>query len=312
MTLYISHTDPSSILHVSQKAPILLSAAPPASKSFPMTLFEKSETPASWTDYERMFLSCLRASDDASAHLCLERLTARFGASDHRVMGLRGMYQEATADGTAGLEEVLQSYEGILQSDPMNLAILKRRIAIKKSLSRPQEAITALVEYLESNATDAEAWCELADLYQTQGMNAQAVFCLEEALLITPNAWNLHARMGELAYSCVAAGSEGTQAAQKLLADAVRRFSRSIELCDDYLRGYYGLKKATHRLLEGQKSLVPSSGPDIPPPGVINQLHDLASDKLRHIINSRKGQSSKSDWGIAELAAAQELLDRSH
>lgn len=121
MTLYISHTDPSSILHVSQKAPILLSAAPPASKSFPMTLFEKSETPASWTDYERMFLSCLRASDDASAHLCLERLTARFGASDHRVMGLRGMYQEATADGTAGLEEVLQSYEGILQSDPMNL-----------------------------------------------------------------------------------------------------------------------------------------------------------------------------------------------
>lgn len=49
--------------------------------------------------------------------------------------------------------------------------------------------------------------------------------------------------MGELQYSSVAAGSEGTQAAQKLLVDAVRRFSRSIELCDGYLRGYYGLKK---------------------------------------------------------------------
>lgn len=29
---------------------------------------------------------------------------------------------------------------------------------------------------------------------------------------------------------------------QKLMAEAVKRFSRSIELCDDYLRGYYDLK----------------------------------------------------------------------
>jgi hypothetical protein len=28
----------------------------------------------------------------------------------------------------------------------------------------------------------------------------------------------------------------------KYLAESVRRFCRSIELCDDYLRGYYGLK----------------------------------------------------------------------
>lgn len=69
--------------------------------------------------------------------------------------------------------------------------MLKRRIAIKKSLSRPQEAISALVEFLESNATDAEAWCELADLYHSQGMNAQAIFSIEEALLIAPNAWNV-------------------------------------------------------------------------------------------------------------------------
>jgi ER membrane protein complex subunit 2 len=29
---------------------------------------------------------------------------------------------------------------------------------------------------------------------------------------------------------------------QKYMAESVKRFSRSIELCDDYLRGYYGLK----------------------------------------------------------------------
>lgn len=31
-------------------------------------------------------------------------------------------------------------------------------------------------------------------------------------------------------------------ASQKYLAEALKRFARSIELCDDYLRGYYGLK----------------------------------------------------------------------
>lgn len=121
MALHISPSDPSSTLHLSQKAPVLLSAAAPASQFFPLTLLEKSEAPVTWTDYEKLFQACLRAGDDRSAHLCLERLTLRFGASDNRVMGLRGMYQEAIADGTADLEEVLQSYESILQADPMNV-----------------------------------------------------------------------------------------------------------------------------------------------------------------------------------------------
>lgn len=121
MTLHISHSDPSSTLHLSQKAPLLLLAAAPASQFFPLTLLEKPETPAIWTDYERLFQACLRAGDDRSAHLCLERLTLRFGASDNRVMGLRGMYQEAVATSMADLEKVLQSYERILQADPMNV-----------------------------------------------------------------------------------------------------------------------------------------------------------------------------------------------
>lgn len=58
-------------------------------------------------------------------------------------------------------------------------------------MSRPVEAITALVELLDSSPTDAEAWAELSDLYQSQGLHQQAIFCLEEVLLITPNAWNV-------------------------------------------------------------------------------------------------------------------------
>lgn len=135
--------------------------------------------------------------------------------------------------------------------------VAKRRIALLKSSGKISEAIAALNSLLDFNPTDAESWAEIADLYLSQGLYSQAIFALEEVLVLTPNAWNvsdarishlislgadqyqMHARMGEVLYMAASA-SDGSS--QQQLAESVKRFSRSIELCDDYLRGYYGLK----------------------------------------------------------------------
>ena len=69
--------------------------------------------------------------------------------------------------------------------------VTKRRIALLKSLKKSTEAITALNKFLESSPTDAEAWAELSELYVTQAMYPQAIFALEEVLLVTPFAWNV-------------------------------------------------------------------------------------------------------------------------
>ena len=50
----------------------------------------------------------------------------------------------------------------------------------------------------------------------------------------------IHARLGEVLYISATSGSESVDS--KTLAEAMRRFCRSVELCDDYLRGHYGLK----------------------------------------------------------------------
>ena len=68
---------------------------------------------------------------------------------------------------------------------------MKRRIALLQTLSRPSDAIDALTELLESSPTDIEAWMELSLLYTNEALYSQAVFCLEEVLLIAPNAWNV-------------------------------------------------------------------------------------------------------------------------
>jgi ER membrane protein complex subunit 2 len=58
-------------------------------------------------------------------------------------------------------------------------------------MGKTTEAIAALVWLLEFNPTDAEAWSELSDLYLSQGLYSQAIYALEEVLVLVPNAWNV-------------------------------------------------------------------------------------------------------------------------
>ncbi|KAI5305756.1 hypothetical protein KEM55_008863, partial [Ascosphaera atra] len=185
-----SSPDPHAALKLSQQAPAFLRSQSSSSSFFPFSLFKSSDTPQLWLSYEKLFLACLRTGDDASATECLTQLTRRFGPANERVMGLRGLYEEATAADQSALQEVLSGYERVLRKNPLNIPIAKRRIALLRYLNRPSEAVKALADFVDSVPTDAEAWVELSDLYHSLGMVSQAIFCLEEALLIAPNAWN--------------------------------------------------------------------------------------------------------------------------
>ena len=88
--------------------------------TIPVPFVSYAETTELWATYERQLLSCLRTGDDKAAHLCLERLIDRFGASNERVMGLRGLYQEAVAQDDAALKRVLREYNEVLADDPVN------------------------------------------------------------------------------------------------------------------------------------------------------------------------------------------------
>lgn len=56
----------------------------------------------------------------------------------------------------------------------------------------------------------------------------------------------IHARLGELLYVC---SSSPDGDASRLAGKSVQHFCRSIELCDDYLRGFYGLVLVRDNLL---------------------------------------------------------------
>lgn len=302
-------------LALSQEAPHHLRKYTASKFPFPIPLLSNAENPELWTNYERLLLSCLRTGDDKSAFMCLEKLIERFGASNERVMGLRGLYQESVAEGGPALEKVLREYDAVLAEDPTNTPIAKRRIALLQTLSKTKQAVEALVELLDASPTDIEAWAELAELYVSQGLFSQANYCLEEILLVAPNAWNIHARLGEVLF--MSATSDRESNAGVALAESMRRFCRSIELCDGYLRGYYGLKLTSDQLLSNNLHSAKSASSslvgindeeNLPIPSIqtLRKLNEQATLHLAQIVRS----SGTGQYDDREIAAAKELLDR--
>jgi tetratricopeptide (TPR) repeat protein len=235
-----TNASPATALSLSQQAAAFFKSQSGWSLPYPLSLFSNSESQEKWQTYENLFLACLRTGDNVSADLALEELTLRFGPENERVAALRGLWAEATATSQVELDSIMTDYEEVLKEDPTAFSIRKRRVALLRSTGKTADAITALTNLLDTTPTDAEAWAELTDLYLTQGLYEQAIFSMEEVLLLAPNAWNSQARMGEITYR-YAQTQQGAEQ-MKTLAESMRRFCRSIELCDDYLRGYYGLR----------------------------------------------------------------------
>lgn len=115
------------------------------------------------------------------------------------------------------------------------------------------------------------------------------------------------------------------------LGEALKRFCRSIELCDDYLRGYYGLKtvsdlgfiegvpetesrqKTTQQLLgQAPKTSTKQAGSDgftLPSTATVQSLDALATEKLAEITRRfSAGEKGWQGYDGAEIAAARELL----
>ncbi|KAJ4344478.1 Inositol phosphatase SIW14 [Didymosphaeria variabile] len=305
-----SRIPPQTALQLSQKAPLILASAPTSSLPWPLSLLFSRETPETWAIHENLLLAALRTGDDASARQILDRLTTRFGADNERMIALKGLYEEALAKDDKELEKIFNDYEKVLKEDPTNMSVRKRRVAVLKSLGRTADAITALTVLVENSPTDAEAWAELSELYASTGALGQAIFCLEEVLLIMPNAWSAHAQVATLHYL---SGSTSIPA----LTLALRHFARSVELNDSYLRGYYGLKLVSQKLLpllsESSVSKRNADEDDVAPPKPqsVKKLEEIATAKLGEIIRQYSAsKAGQSGYDEAEVIAARELLDR--
>ncbi|KAF2201362.1 hypothetical protein GQ43DRAFT_394407 [Delitschia confertaspora ATCC 74209] len=312
-----AHISPQSALHLSQKAPLILSKPPTSSLPWPLSLLSSSESPETWTTYENLFYTCLQTGDDASARQILSFFSNRFSETNERVIVLRGLYEELQARNKVELEAVLKKYNQLISEDPTRFLVRKRKVAVLKSLEEMEEAIGECVRLVEESPTDVEGWAELGELYKSQNLFPQAIYCLEEVLLSCPNSWGAHATLATLHH--LSSSSAPTPSIPSLTL-SLRHFCRSIELNDSYLRGFYGLKVLSSELIPLLQNYNPSSRrnqhndeEDVAPPKLetVKKLEELATGKLGEIVRRYgAGDNGWTGYEESEIAAARKLLDK--
>lgn len=114
-------SDLFSSLRLSQQAPVILSQHSALEINTKAAATLSYETFEQFREIEQLFLSCLQTGDTKSGLSCLGLLEHRFGASNERVMGLRGLYEEAIAEDRPSLETCLRRYDALLLENPVNV-----------------------------------------------------------------------------------------------------------------------------------------------------------------------------------------------
>ncbi|KAL4319461.1 hypothetical protein GQ457_18G007690 [Hibiscus cannabinus] len=170
--------------------------------------------PEEWTLYEQVAIAAMDCQCLDVAKDCIKVLRKKFPESK-RVGRLEGMLLEAK--GLWG--EAEKAYSSLLEDNPLDQVIHKRRVAMAKAQGNISAAIEWLNKYLEIFMADHDAWRELAEIYVSLQMYKQAAFCYEELILSQPTVPLYHLAYADVLYTL--GGVENLQTAKKYYASTI-------------------------------------------------------------------------------------------
>ncbi|KMZ57720.1 Tetratricopeptide repeat protein [Zostera marina] len=167
-----------------------------------------------WTLYEQVAIAAMDCHCFSVAKDCVKSLQKKFPES-LRVGRLEGMLLEATGS----WEAAEKAYDRLLEDNPLDQVLLKRKASLAKSQGNTSASVEILNKYLEIFMADYDAWRELAELYVSQQMYKQAAFCYEELILCQPTVPLHHLAYAEVLYTM--GGLENLQTAKKYYASTI-------------------------------------------------------------------------------------------
>ncbi|KAJ6929041.1 hypothetical protein NC652_013033 [Populus alba x Populus x berolinensis] len=129
-----------------------------------------------WTLYEEVAIAAMDCQSLEVAKDCVNVLRKKFPESKR--VGILGRAEKA--------------YSSLLEDNPFDQVVHKRRVALAKAQGNLSGAIEWLNKYLETFMADHDAWRELAEIYVSLQMYKQAAFCYEELILSQPTVPLFH------------------------------------------------------------------------------------------------------------------------
>lgn len=177
---------------------------------------------------------------------------------------------------------------------------MKRRAAFSKFKGNIKEYIEELLKIADIIPTDSEVWTELGEAYYTSGQYPQAIHAFQETLILTPHAYNIFARIGEVHHTLVSRNTTSLSFADKFdhLSQAVKNFLRAVELCPVYVRGWAGVQVVSQEILNLPEA---SNKLQLAEKSRYTDLAEFSERKLLYIVSEKQGTPEN-------LAAANSIL----
>ncbi|KAJ7628592.1 hypothetical protein FB45DRAFT_794459 [Roridomyces roridus] len=232
-----------------------------------------------WAVLEQLFLASVDIGRLDVADRCLKQLSDKFRDSP-RVDVLAGIRMEATES----TDVVLQYYGQLLEADPANAAVWKRKISVLRRTGKIDKAVEELSELLDTFYTDVEGWLELADIYTTCNRYSAALQALSHALLLAPQNPFYVLQFAETAYT---AGD---------LPLALKTFLVVVDMCERdldspadkppagiSLRAWMGIKLSSRRLMVNSH---PSPSNTVIPKN-LHLIEELATERVLAAYSSK-------------------------
>jgi tetratricopeptide (TPR) repeat protein len=212
----------------------------PLSKDRLHQMWSKHSSPGgNAADYDvlsELFAAALDADDVELAKKIFETVARKFPPVEStRTMLMQGNLDEAKGDRKSAQER----YKSILKTDEANVKAWKRSIALLVDTKRT-EAIDMLVKYLDTFSDDQEGWLELTGLYLDERCYNQAVFCMEELIMLDSTNQLYQIRLGDILYT------------RGDFEQALKFYCRSLEL-SPHVRALYGIQQSCRRLLASEQ-----------------------------------------------------------
>jgi tetratricopeptide (TPR) repeat protein len=164
-----------------------------------------------WTLREQVAIAAMDCQCIDIAKDSINMLQKKFPESK-RVGRLEAMLLEAKGSWA----EAEKAYSSLLEENPFDQIIHKRRVAMTKAQGNVSGAIEWLNKYLEIFMADHDAWRELAEIYVSLQMYKQAIFCYEELILSQPMIPLYHLAYADVLYTL--GGLENLHTAKKYYA----------------------------------------------------------------------------------------------
>ncbi|KAI0634199.1 TPR-like protein [Trametes polyzona] len=255
-----------------------------------------SKGEAGWDIIEKLALAALDHGKTDVADKCIQILSDKFPDSP-RVLVLTGIRMEATEP----LEVALRYYDELLEEDPSNAAVWRRKAHVLRQMGKVDRAVEELSALLDTFYTEVDGWLELADIYLSCQQYTYALQSLSHALLLAPQNPSHFLQFAETAYLA------------EDIPLALKMFLQTVDMTDDddgdvapsdtvpsgiTLRAWLGVKLCTHKLITEPRSSSSSSQTPAPATSNLSALDNLSTERLRTAyldIKHKSPPTSESD-----------------